>query len=166
MRIPLRKIYRAFPELDRFSDERCERYVLQARQVARGQRLARHGTEFAVAAITFITVLAAGPSVLAGTRIRPTESMWTAMLLGYVAVLVSGPILASLVTRDIWLRRAIAARIDAARCPMCGYSLLGLPVKSNAVLCPECGVGIDLERHGLTVDDVLGSTDVPEVRPS
>lgn len=44
MRIPTHKIYRAFPELDRFSDEECERMMVRAGggrfgTVSRGRRV-------------------------------------------------------------------------------------------------------------------------------
>src|SRR6185295_2039353 len=42
MRIPLDKVYRAFPELDAFSDAGCDRFVERAAQDYAGARAAAH----------------------------------------------------------------------------------------------------------------------------
>lgn len=80
--------------------------------------------------------------------------------LGLIVVVASGFIVGFLI-RDAWLRRAIKGCIDAARCGMCDYSLLGLPILAGVVTCPECGHTLDLVRAGLSSEDVLGK----DVRP-
>jgi hypothetical protein len=157
MRIPVSKVYRAFPELDRFDDESCERYVRQAMQVALKRRVHRHLLEVGIGALVFLGLLTLGLLMFraVGAPLM-TPGIGSIILLVYYSVLVAVPIVASLMARDWWLRRAVALRLRSARCPKCEYSLLGLPVQRDAVLCPECGERVDLESHGLTIDDVLG----------
>jgi hypothetical protein len=167
MRIPFRKIYRAFPELDRFDDERCERYVLQATQVALGRRVRRHLLEAALGVLVFGAIIFAGilTARLAGSRLFASSAS-ALILLGYYSLLVALPIIASLMARDWWLRRAVGDRLRSARCPGCEYSLLGLPVQEDSVRCPECGTRFDLVHHGLTVEDVLGHPEASAVTSS
>jgi hypothetical protein len=58
--------------------------------------------------------------------------------------------------RDQGLRRAIAKRLEGARCGRCKYSLLGLAVVGGNVLCPECGHFEALGDRGLSAADILG----------
>lgn len=154
MRIPLNKIYRAFPELDRFSDEQCERYVLQAMRISGRRRLVRHTLEASVGVGIFFLVLFAVASVSPMTPGR-------GFIVAYAVLLVALPIVGWLIARDQLLRQAIKARLTSARCPACDYSLLGLPVHGEVVVCPECGEAIDLEHHGLTEADLLSNATEP-----
>lgn len=158
MRIPLHKIYRAFPELDRFSDDECERYVHQARTVAYSRRFWRHALEglamvggFAVVLVLQVVIY----TVITALPGNPPRWFEPVAMFTFVTLLVAVPSLGSLMVRDRWLRRAIADRLANARCPHCEYSLLGLPVDDGSVQCPECGETIELAAYGLMPADLL-----------
>jgi hypothetical protein len=158
VRFPWNRIYRAFPELDRFSDEECERFLLQAR----AQR--RIGPLPGLLALVGIAgwCIAAVPMVQSWFRRGyfrgpgPIDPVRTGAL---IAAVVGSTLLVYYLARDFRLRRALRHRIDNARCPGCRQSLLGLPLlaetPSPAVRCTECGEAIELGAIGLTPADIL-----------
>lgn len=158
MRLPRDKIYRAFAELDRFSDEECERFLLQARAQ---KRIGPIPLLFAAAAVLAWCV-AAVPMVQSWFRRGyfrgpgPIDLFRTGLL---IAAVVGTTLLVYYIARDGRLRRALRHRIDNARCPRCKQSLLGLPMldgeTSPTVRCTECGESIRLAPIGLTPVDIL-----------
>jgi hypothetical protein len=164
VRVPISKVYRAFPELDPFDDEQCELFV---RQATRGS-LRRHAQgwalkvlAFAAGLIVWIFAVALGGLVVDAFRLTaPVQNVLVIpMMVGFVLI----PGMALLFVRDIWLRRSIKARLVSARCPACEYSLLGLPIVMGLAVCPECGEQLDLERMGLTPKDLMATDGVAEV---
>ncbi len=159
MRLPLSKIYRAFPELDRFEDARCESFVHGAKRQhwASGLVIA-----FLFVPALFVSVIVASVITMlvferaldfAATKgINESAIVAAGSLLG-IAVAAVPPVFV-LRARDRWLRWAIARHINHARC-FCGYSLLGLTIEDGAVQCPECGERIVLADRGLTPDMLL-----------
>ena len=174
MRIPLSKIYRAFSELDRFSDEECERYVRYVSQQRQPTRFLI-GVVPAVVCVAVIAVLVlmevyAGPAVRSARdwvnsivdMIAPdmTEDLADMVfLLFWLLMLIGMPYIVMLMTRDWHLRRGIRGRLETAHCPSCRQGLLGLPLIAGArlptVRCPECGTVLILEEIGVTPDDLL-----------
>ena len=158
MRLPWDKVYRAFPELDRFSDEECERYLLQARAQ---KSVGPYPLLLAVASLVPWCV-AAVPMVQSWFRRGyfrgppPIAPLKTGLL---IAAVVGTPLLVYHVVRDFRLRRSVGERIDNARCPSCKQSLLGLPLLADvpepSVRCTECGGSIELAAIGLTPADIL-----------
>ena len=159
MRLPLAKVYRAFPELDRFDDPTCERFVDAAERAA-GWR-ASHGVRlFALVvgmlvgfAVVALFVLAFGEATRHGSLAARLPD-W----LAFTAVVVVAPLVGAVAgfkIRDIWLRAAIRRQIADTRCPKCRYSLLGLKLDSGTVTCPECGARHSLAAMGKTPADLL-----------
>lgn len=160
MRVPLKKIYRAFPELDRFSDPECEGFVRKAKQthvlsmifVAIGAIVVCLGT-IVGGVILLVFVVGHIANVFWGGRVPASYEM---PLMGLCLML---PVLTGLLltfsARDVWLRWAISKRLLGTSCLSCGYSLLGLAVLHDAVTCPECGAGASLKARGLTAADIL-----------
>ncbi len=156
MRIPGRKIHRAFPELDRFSDDQCARFV----------RAANRG--FWWGSLRFVVWGATGGCILAavvvgGSLLLGTWQTWLgedlvemlALLPPWLILLAVVPLLL-LAARD-WLlcRRVRSILATRGRCQGCGYGLLGLPVDEKLVVtCPECGAKTTVDRSlgELTVD--------------
>ncbi|MGE3107206.1 MAG: hypothetical protein AB7G11_02905 [Phycisphaerales bacterium] len=164
MRVPLSKVYRAFPELDGFPDSECERFVLAARtQSGCGHAIAVGGLGLFVLIMYFVVMRIAGGFV-GGTgpgRVLLSETGDLVLLAGLI---IGGPVAAcmsSLVLRDWLLRRAIFARIHLARCTQCKFSLLGLPTSDGQVRCPECGNDIVLAQIGLKPEDLLVRRSAP-----
>lgn len=144
MRLITLQIHRAFPELDRFDDARCRKFV---RAANRGifHRLGR----WTLLALGFVLVNAligfAFYVAYSAFNFTPDThtSEWVA-LVGMGAPMVLsflGAIGFALLTRDYLLRRRIR-QVIALRgtCQECDYSLLGLTVGPDLkVVCPECG---------------------------
>jgi len=161
MRMPIAKVWRAFPELDRFDDDRCRVYVAEARSRRRtlGVALFLAG---AFAASVFLVVsgaLAAGlqdriPDTGAYDRLSRIVSLGTGVL--WLIALTA----AVLCVRDGWLRGAIRDRLNTMTCGSCGYSLLGLAPEGEAgaehVVWPECGRQVKLTPEMLEQLETLG----------
>lgn len=152
MRLPLSKVYRAFPELDRFGDEQCRRFV----------RWARSKVRFRIVLLP----VAAGVAWLMGVHfvaslVVPMETVsrgekWIqTTLVVLVLVAVGASIVVGHLVRDAILIHAIRTRIRSGRCPECGFSLLGLPIADGAIVCPECGSQMTLHELGLEPRDLL-----------
>jgi phage FluMu protein Com len=154
MRLLTRQLHRAFPELDPFDDERCDRFVAQAARSRTG-RLVSILAVLAAAAVGLV----GPPAAISWLRSSP----WSVSLAitpiwidaAFVAGFVLGPF-AAIIARDVALRLRIRRVIRArGRCYGCGYSLLGIPIGANLeVVCPECRtVGtVDAAMAALTDD--------------
>jgi hypothetical protein len=167
LRIPRRKLYRAFSELDPYSDELCEQFMQRVRV-----RTSYRGTVTGVSTIVCIVSLALTCGTLEDLA-QSTERLLghvvtrqTAELiaLGLCIAMVPGvPALAFLITRDLvlWasLRTIIRQRIDRIRCLSCKYVLLGQRVADGVVTCPECGASNTLAVLGVSAADLIPSDD-------
>lgn len=148
MRLLTRKIYRAFPELDSFSDEQCVRFVKAVN--ASKTRLVIRGlisTVFAIGlGIVFLGLAIWGATELADAWHFSEGLFWVfwgvsgtlALLFAFIPGLILGDLLLRLSVRSL-LKRCGA-------CPQCGYSLLGIRVGPEFVItCPECGRKVDVD---------------------
>jgi len=151
VRLPLSKVYRAFPELDRFSDDECELYV---RHVSRDSGTSITVGAFAVAIGSMIVVPVVTVLTARLVFVRPPTPVIALMSLLVFGGLFSGPLWGFLF-RDRLLRRAVLERLKRARCPACRYSLVGLKSKQGRVTCPECGSVIELAATDLTEQDLV-----------
>jgi hypothetical protein len=181
MRIPLAKVYRAFPELDRFPDHECERFVKRARRtqlrwmwlpvLALPVSLALAIASVALVASTLEAqirainhaadrVLGGAFEAVLGSSVYPSDILMPLCVLLLISL---GPWLTFAVLRDTLLRRAIARRLEIANCTGCDHSLLGLPLLEDhpkpAVRCPECGREMVLAEIGLTPEDLIARCD-------
>lgn len=153
MRVPLSKIYRAFPEFDPFPDSECERYIRYAYKQARMRIGCIPLAVFAASLPLYAVVLSASVAGLVYVGIElPEEYLIVPVILS--ASVVGVPALLALLSRDVVLRRVLKDRLRTARCPNCEFSLLGLPVVEGATRCPECGTQIVLNMHNLTPRDL------------
>ncbi|MCC6951443.1 MAG: hypothetical protein IT433_08345 [Phycisphaerales bacterium] len=145
MRLLTSKIHKAFPELDRFEEERCERFVRAARRGFRRSlwRMTLMAVAFCV--VAGLLALAAWKPVQMLEKHAITRGAGSVVpataVLGMATGVFLGGALAALLVRDIVLRRRVRYVIRArGSCSGCGYSLLGVPVPENlCVVCPECG---------------------------
>ncbi|MGH7130495.1 MAG: hypothetical protein ACREJO_00910 [Phycisphaerales bacterium] len=149
MRLPTDKVWRAFPELDRFSDEQCRGFVKAARR-AWGWRLVRVGAMLVSLGAAFI----AGAIALAGTlhllddvwRVGRENAAWAgAVAAGMLTMAVF--LLGGMFVRDWLLRKRIRFAIfNRGVCQKCDYSLVGMPVSAKStVMCPECGMESEVD---------------------
>lgn len=150
MRILTRKIYRAFPELDEYNDERCLRFLNAAkggkvRSWLRGMVMLLFGalaTSVPWSAATWILrryVYDYASTASQGLLSNPDVVDGARVVLGVLGAVI-GPVVAFLV-RDLLLRRRVRFVLRSRGvCMNCKYSLVGLPVGvNNAVICSECG---------------------------
>ncbi len=172
MRLPRSKVYRAFPELDRFSEEQCERFmgVLRTGLVRRVWRIAvQVAAALTATTLVYVAVLGAvaGAEALGwNVHIPRSEPGWyTFCVLFLLATLGTGAA-AWLFTKDRLVRRQIRRVIRTrGSCAACGYVLAGLPVASSmAVKCPECAFEVMVDPAlGEVVTDGAGA---PRFLPS
>jgi hypothetical protein len=148
-----RKIYRAFPELDTYPDEQCERFVRAATRSC-ATRLCHAAVILAVFAagliVAVVVMVWTGGMV---QRLYDQPGAAAALLIIPIAIMFIGlgvPPVAAYVARDLLLRRRLRNLLwVASNCPTCGYWLVGLPVRNASAVCPECGLTVE-------VDEALG----------
>jgi len=157
MRIPMSRVYRAFPELDRFTDDECERYVSFV-----SQRAGCRNSFISVVAAVCVTIVAPilGAMVFSAVRLAIPPRLRDLVPIVVIAMFACGP-LVGLLTRDRLLRNGIRDRLKHARCPACEYSLVGLTIMQGHVKCPECGLDIELTRHDITQADLVAERTAP-----
>ncbi|HZW10710.1 MAG TPA: hypothetical protein VFF69_12470 [Phycisphaerales bacterium] len=150
MRLPYSRIYRAFPELDRYTDVQCARFVDAA--CRSGWRRHAHRVLLAalflgaavVCLLVFARLLAPAEGWLRRVwRAAPEVVAWIPAAFGALLA----PALATLLARDFLLIRRIRYVLRfRGVCPLCRYSLVGLPIPpGNVLTCPECGHESDVD---------------------
>ncbi|HYE62725.1 MAG TPA: hypothetical protein VD997_12085 [Phycisphaerales bacterium] len=162
MRLPGSKIWRAFPELDRFSDEQCERFVLRAKQEhgwGKVWTLAGAVLLLAIAVPVLVVLMEAAWSLAERWVLRSAPGVYDAVMstagraaLAFAIVLAC--LLVLLLARDLWLRRTVSRRIRRTACAGCGYPMLGLTPDRGVVTCPECNRAFFLDDAGLSEEDL------------
>jgi hypothetical protein len=168
MRLITRHIYRAFPELDRFSDEQSRRFVQVA---ARGA--IHRGIRYGLTALAWWIVALAIFVWVDYIYIRIDFDPYAAqsVFLSVVSTIVPAAIgmfaafQCALGVRDSLLRRSVRRVVNSrGRCHTCDYVLLGLPVGSDLkVRCPECGQDVEVDPS--LGELVSGHPDAPVFRP-
>ncbi len=155
MRIPTNKIYRAFPQLDRFSDEQCN-LLMRRVKVQGGGYVMIH----TLAVSIFLVVLL----IMTVLVFRMPLPDWLAHLAKNLDILIrliiifTVPAIVSMAVRDRVFRRhlinAIEIQVERVRRPQCQYILIGLTPVNDTVTCPECGRTTDLRSLGVTPQDL------------
>ena len=157
-RIPTTRLYRAFPELDRFDDDQCRR-LMKRIELQPGANWLIRLVPLLLASLLFM----AGCAGLfhyttalrsAATWLYEDWDLVIALLLAF-----GTPAAVAFVSRDLLLRhyliKAINMRIDRVRCRSCGYILIGQTAVDRRVCCPECGSVTRLSDLGITEADLL-----------
>jgi hypothetical protein len=143
-------LYRAFPELDHFSDEQCRTFVNAAKRgiIPRLLRLALQLLAGAVALAMVGWVAVTIAIALVPTGYAQTEQLFLAVGALVMLVAFGSAAIVYLITRDLLLRRRIRWVMNArGSCYECSYGLTGLNIvktpapdgTTDAVICPECG---------------------------
>lgn len=166
MRIITRKLHRAFPEFDEYTDEECMRFLEQVRlqEWFLGACIAGGVVAVVVSIIGLVITLPRLFTALSMT-FRGVLTASEQQFLATLVILVLGlfvPAISVLLTRDVITRFAVRRFLRKARCPHCGYSMLGQTVIGDEVRCPECGALSSLTELGLTRAEELLP---PGVRP-
>ncbi len=160
MRLITRQIHLAFPELDRYSEEQCARFLRAARGswLRRVTRIVAIWLVGAVISIGGVLLVAAITSSVLPEFDLPTASglRFYAVIGVMVLALALGP-MSAIFLRDRLLGRRVRLilRIRGV-CQSCWYSLVGLAVSpASTVSCPECGAvnTVDPSLGELTTDE-------------
>ncbi len=167
MRVPVSKIYRAFPELDDFSDEECRRLItrvgLQVKQGLLAFFAAWLALPFGVAAglalgwsLARLIVPDIGRVLWLETSVDFSDQVEFALFLFPAGIIGVG---AMLLTRDFLLRRlllnAIQVKLETVRCFGCRYILIAQVPEGDALRCPECGRLNGMAELGITEQDLI-----------
>jgi len=163
-------LYRAFPELDHFSDEQCRTFVA----AAKGDlvlRIFRLALQLIVALITLVLASVAISFIgraFGDSRFVGTNLGFFLFGIGLIVFAFGSAALAFLLTRDFLLRRRIRGVMQSrGSCHDCGYGLTGLPVittpaaagsTTHSITCPECGTPHAADAIlGETIEDAKGT---------
>ncbi len=154
MRLLVRNIYRAFPELDAYSAEQCAGFMKAANQGGwRGLRIALLvGPGFIVACLSATFgggVIGTGleRAMLAWTRRTNLPEILEALVLFSGIASIGLPcFVAILLLRDFVLRQRVHEVLRfGGKCAGCGHVLIGLHRRDGGgMICPECGAQTDL----------------------
>ena len=143
MRFIASPIYRAFPELDGFTDEQCRNYL----QRVYGGVPARVAVGLVSLVLGVGVAFAVGWVCVSVANANPgrTSIVGVFALAAVIAAFGFG----TLISRDVLLRLLVRRVLgEVGLCPSCDYSAMGLLVSVDfAVTCPECGNGIDLSSY-------------------
>lgn len=164
MRLPLLKVYRAFPAFDSLSDEECERYVRRVRANASNATVL--AAPIAALGLT-VAWLAGWPLAVACYPVGNYVPMPTSLEARIMLLVATTPLFAgigALVVRDIVMYAMLRRELARSDCRKCGQSLLGVPVSRIGVdpdpakafiRCPECGRRYCLLDIGLTPHELV-----------
>lgn len=154
------KVYRAFPELDRFEDERCERFVKAAKSSLWwnwGSKAGLFVLLIGVGAATFFGYAMALERLDRNPRAIQSDALHVLAISGLLGVTLAIPFLVMLLARDLNLRKRLHHILRSrGSCMSCHYSLVGLAVDERCVvICPECGgaTQVDESLGELVLDD-------------
>ena len=144
MRFIASPIYRAFPELDGFTDEQCRNYLRQV----------YGGAQVRVAMWLVCPVLGVGGAMavawICAAIAHPSRGVTsTFAIVGILAAVFASFGFGTLIARDVLLGLLVLRALGGtARCPSCDYSAMGLLVPADfMVTCPECGQSINITAY-------------------
>jgi hypothetical protein len=162
LRIPINKIYRAFPELDEYTDQQCQLLVKRV-QLSGFSKFTANGAAFGGFIVGLIAMLPMIYALIA--LLQAVDPIWQSRITeDYRAFIWAFGLfwpaaVGGLIGRDMVLRRllikAINVHIDRVRCPQCKYILIGQREHHGAVTCPECGHSATLRSLGLVAADLI-----------
>jgi Zn ribbon nucleic-acid-binding protein len=155
MRLLSSKIYRAYPELDEFDDETCKRYM---RRVWDEESANSYGIVLLfvvpLSLLIWLGIIIAASAIFDLSVFPEMSDALTLMQVGFVGM----PIIMIMLSRDLWVSKQLRKQINGANCKACGYSLVGLTIKSegtaDSVTCPECGTNYTLDNFLLSREDI------------
>lgn len=169
MRIPHRKVYRAFREFDRMTDEECERYLVGLRRQGRMTRQPKAAFVLALPLVSVPACVGFGWAMSGPLRntwvwldrfVLVEDVSLATILIGLILAVLAGgiPSMIALLVRDRIITRVLEKQVSLAACADCRQSLIGLPLGGTddrpTVRCPECGVAWELRSLGLVADHI------------
>lgn len=171
-RLPLSNPYRAYPELDGYTNEQCE-FLMRRIGVIRKRRTFQTGCLGSLVMVLSIVamcglfgLLIPWIEKLMNRLVGPPMTGFDDLLHGIpIVIFFSALFLVVALIGHVFENRAIrlalaeqlslAEKVEMARCIDCKYPLRGLPSREGQLCCPECGREHPLAELGLTQEDVL-----------
>lgn len=135
------KLWRAFPELDPFSDEQC-RPVIAVVSRSNLDQLCCIGLVLLGTLVSVFLLVGFLPVVQhAFNTPQPHRSYELPLALVFAIGMGTLPFVGVLRVRDMLIRRHLRKLLTSgSTCIRCSYSLLGLPLdEQHCATCPECG---------------------------
>lgn len=165
LRLPIKHLHRAFPELDSYSDEQCLRFIHAARGSVR--RRALHVVLIAFATMLTLAVGISLAGYLLAVALPRTRTLdisnpavpWYGIVVNIAIAILGvavGPFTGYLVRDFLLIRRVRHILRTRGTCISCRYTLVGLVVAPDLkVTCPECGTTatVDPSLGELTTDE-------------
>lgn len=171
------RFYRAFPQLDRLTDEQCEELAIRARTergdaawmipVGAGVLLAfvSAGVLYMLSLLTLTAAGAGGGGgkapVAGSTAAANLKPLETVLFLGVAAGAIAVFFLVMILVHRVMIARTMIRLTRRGDCPFCDFSLVGLVVdraKGGTVRCPECGRVVVLVEHRIREEDLIPDT--------
>lgn len=170
MRLLTRKIHRAFPELDKFDDDVCKRYMQRAKRLQNAWKfLVMLLIALPISLVLWFSMMFATGYILNEYFYDISFTIETIALLFVGTGIAWMPAFTALLIRDRWLHRCLRKQLTGVQCPTCGYSLIGLSLLADipapTVHCPECGHTTALKNLGLSPADIDPTLLSDEPRP-
>tara|TARA_R110002073_G_scaffold104622_5_gene236805 strand:- start:122577 stop:123080 length:504 start_codon:yes stop_codon:yes gene_type:complete len=158
MRLLTTKIYRAYPELDKYDDEVCKRYIKRAKRLQNAWKFwVLMLVALPLSLVVWFGVMYGTVYVLNEYFYNISQAPETFIMLVIGTGIAWMPAFTALLIRDRWLHRCVRKQLVGVQCPPCGYSLIGLTIdtpNTPSVHCPECGQVTLLSNLGLTEADI------------
>jgi hypothetical protein len=168
MRIITRKLYRAFPELDAFTDDQCRQYLLNIRQSKQQYSLVIIG----IPTLLGLVHLFGLPYLLSRFVMRWVyrsfkfslsqldDTLFLLVIGTFLIVWLGGSAFWPLYLRDRLLGaelvKVLNNQLRKTRCRTCSYSLIGqTPAPDGSLICPECGSPTTMQTLGITQEDLI-----------
>ncbi|MBL4702778.1 MAG: hypothetical protein JKX85_16155 [Phycisphaeraceae bacterium] len=168
MRIITRKLYRAFPELDRFTDDQCIQYMrnIKQRKLLFSLRIILLPTIIGIIHLLGIPIalkFIAYQFKSYGTFIDSLgDTSFLFFWSTFFVIWLGGTAFLPLCLRDKLLGKKVLKiinnQLEKTRCRNCSYSLIGQTPKSDQLSCPECGADTTLQTLGITEEDLIPPT--------
>ena len=142
------KLWRAFPELDPFSDEQCRPVITFVSRSSLDQ-LCCIGLALLGTIVSGFLVVGVLPTVQHAFNMpQPQRSYELPLALVLTMAMGTLPLVGVLRVRDMLLRHHLRKLLaSGSTCIRCSYSLLGLPLdEQHRATCPECGTSQDVHK--------------------
>lgn len=164
MRIVTRKLHRAFPELDAYTDDQCVQYMKNLRQRKLHFSLWLILLPFLITLAYFIVVpigLVFSIKLMNNANLMSlnNDALFYTIILSYAVIWWIGSGVVALLSRDVimgsQLKKIVNSQLIKTRCRTCSYSLIGQTPQNGMLVCPECGVATSMQTLGITDDDLI-----------
>ncbi|MBX3408782.1 MAG: hypothetical protein KF859_02715 [Phycisphaeraceae bacterium] len=158
------KVYRAYRELDMFSEGECRALMQRVRENASATFMIVPAVIGALVYLPLSYAIISGYAMDLWMRYYPLEVLPYTLALSVVLGAVVITVLLMILTREVQYWFAVGRELRRKLCRKCGQTLIGLPLEIMGdtpdpnrvyVRCAECGYRANLLELGLTRRDLI-----------